>query len=32
VLEKNGFVITSRSTTPETTRTVPRETVTLVLR
>ncbi len=32
VLEKNGFVITSRSTTPETARTVPRETVTLVLR
>jgi len=32
VLEKNGFVITSRSTTPETTRTVPRETVTLLLR
>jgi len=31
VLEKNGFVITSRRPTPETTRTVPRETVTLVL-
>lgn len=32
VLEKNGFVITGRSMTPETTRTVTRETVTLMLR
>lgn len=32
VLEKNGFVISSRRVTPETTRTVQRETVTLVLR
>lgn len=32
VLEKNGFVITSRVITPETQRTVQRETVTLVLR
>ena len=32
VLEKNGFVITSRCQTPETARTLPRETVTLMLR
>lgn len=32
VLEKNGFVILSRDMTPETARTVQRETVTLVLR
>lgn len=32
VLEKNGFEIASRGMTPETTRTVARETVTLVLR
>lgn len=32
VLEKNGFVITARRMTPETARTVPRETVTLILR
>lgn len=31
VLEKNGFVITSRELTPETARTVARETVTLML-
>lgn len=31
VLEKNGFKIVSRRMTPETTRTVARETVTLVL-
>lgn len=32
VLEKNGFAITSRRSTPETARTLARETVTLVLR
>jgi RimJ/RimL family protein N-acetyltransferase len=32
VLEKNGFVITGRAMTPETARTLARETVTLVLR
>ena len=31
VLQKSGFAITSRCLTPETARTVPRETVTLVL-
>lgn len=31
VLEKNGFVVVSRRMTPETARTVARETVTLVL-
>ncbi|MDX2117930.1 MAG: GNAT family N-acetyltransferase [Planctomycetota bacterium] len=32
VLERNGFVITSRRVTGETSRTLPRETVTLMLR
>lgn len=32
VLEKNGFAITTRQNTPETARTLARETVTLVLR
>jgi RimJ/RimL family protein N-acetyltransferase len=32
VLEKHGFVITGRRLTPETSRTVARETVTLILR
>lgn len=32
VLQKNGFEVVSRRMTPETTRTVQRETVTLVLR